>query len=395
MFLFDKQKTGRLHLNSSCFENFPSIVWEIELPSRKKYAAESTPIEDEEGNLYFGTHGGVVYSISPIAGVLWSYYTGKRKVYSSATWVDRTKFVIASGDGELFCFNKNGNVLWVYDICGSYREKSLYRRYLQILTQLPFLYDFSMKKLQLTKCWSSPNICGNYVFITGFGDGLHAVNSCNGKLEWKLNLGWPNYHRAGVALTSTDLILAVSQHQRVTCATENGDVLWSKNIGPIGFESWSNPSIDEDLNQVYVVWSFSNLRAIIRAIDITSGYTKWTCSIPAGIRGTPTIGRENYIYLPTLNGSIYKINRHTGDIASARQVASRNLGLWTSAAVLLDDSLLLTTKTSASNGTLMHLNKDLNPFWEIEIGKALSVPLVNRKNEIVVGSWHGKLYGLK
>lgn len=389
MFLSDQQRTSR---SRRAFEvNEPRIKWVIDIPSVIPYGPESTPIEDDDGRYYFGCHDGNVYCANPENGIVWSIFATK-KVYSSPAWVDSNRFVVAAGNGYLLCINKGGKLLWKYQISKRNKDSRIMNA-LWLYSQIPLTFDFSMKKFQLLKCWSSPLVIDGLVFISGFGEGLHAVDVDTGKCVWVHKMGWPAFHRSGVAMSKEGNIFVASQYGRSWMLTKSGEVIWVNTDAPLFHESWSNPSIDENHGLVFFVWSLANVTSLILAIDFF-GNVRWKTRIPSGVRGAVAIGYENSLYLGSLSGCLYAINKATGKIINYKKIANSNRGLWTTPLVLPCGNLLITTKDSISSGAIKKFDSSLNEIWSIRIGKALMVPYINSSNEAVVGSWDGRVYGI-
>ncbi len=394
MFLFDKQRTGRLSTSILPLRK-PSKVWTIKLPSIERTAPESTAIEDEYGNLYFGAHNGTIYCAHPCRGVQWSWNSTK-KIYSSPLWINEFNFAINTGSGLVVALSRTGELVWSCDMCARYhRIASKNRRALIQLAHAPFVFDRKMKSFHYLASWSSPNIFNHTVYSVGFHGGLYAVDSISGAVKWTLPLGFPQYYKAGVAISDNGSVF-VAANRHAYCLNEKGILVWKAKGGSLLYDVWSNPSLDERNKQVYMIWSRGESASIINAFDTTTGKVKWSTRIRAGVRGSATIGRGDYLYVPALDGKIIALDKLNGCIVHSKQIAIKTRGLWTSASILKDDFLLVTPKVSEMEGKLVCLDYKLEYVWSIPLGKkALSVPTINKRDEIVVGTWDSSIHGFK
>lgn len=390
MFLFDKQRTGRCSKEIDVKKK-PRLRWRINLPTIKNTAPESTPIEDDAGNLYFGAHNGMIYSAHPRKGVKWSWYTGP-KVYSSPLWIDKNSFSICTGSGLVLAFSRSGKLLWSYDMTYTQKTQNKRIRLALHIIHLPLTYDWKIRKIQNLKCWASPNFFNKTLYTVAYGKGLHAINCENGSLKWSFDLGFPFYHRAGVAISNSGCIY-IASNRAVFCLSEEGKIIWKSFGKGLFYEVWSNPSLDEDNKQVYVTWSKGENFAVVKSLDVLNGKVIWIQKIPSGVRGSISIGLGPYLYLPALNGNLYALDKLSGEIVCCSKIGANSRGLWTSPALLHNDFILITTKQTSKNGTLTCLEGSLKKVWSIQTPKALSVPIINRDGEIVFGAWDSCLYG--
>src|SRR5690606_7774813 len=91
------------------------------------------------------------------------------------------------------------------------------------------VYDYHQKSFNKKKinAWASPNIIGtsNKIVANLYGIGLVVLNSQDGSLLWKKNMGVPWFHLSGVAIANNqdnEYIVAVSQSNKIVFVNENG-----------------------------------------------------------------------------------------------------------------------------------------------------------------------------
>ena len=81
MFLFSKERSGLLKHQFEMNE-VPCLEWKINLKQLPKRCVESSPVIDDFGNIYFGSHDGCFYCLDQEGNVKWQFVT-ESKVYSS------------------------------------------------------------------------------------------------------------------------------------------------------------------------------------------------------------------------------------------------------------------------------------------------------------------------
>ena len=203
MFLFDIFRSSRQKQNTG---NKIELRWKTFLPSNPVFCAESTAIIDQEKNFYFGSHSGNFYSLTSDGKIRWSFYT-KAKIYGSPLFC-KDDVIFASGDGWLYSLKcSSGDVNWKFDLKKGYYD-SFKQKLLETIIHFPYTFNF-VRKLQMdTKCWSSPMLINDKIYITAYGKGFYCINE-EGNEEWSVNLGFPRYQLSGVVADSKNNIYFV------------------------------------------------------------------------------------------------------------------------------------------------------------------------------------------
>ena len=384
-FLFDQHRTGRTPFGIGTAEA-PSELWKTWLPSHPSKGAESSPAFDTEGNLYFGSHDGCFYSLSNSGKVRWMFKTDE-KIYSSPQLIDDKVVVFAGGNGYLYAFSTDGDLLWHYDLCQGFRPAGAVKRAIATLKELPVTLDWKRKYLVTTKSWASPSLHSEgFLIATGYGKGLHAVN-LDGSGRWKFDLGAPQYSLSGTCLDNDGNILVTALEGAAYSVDANGKQNWKTSL-PKGFKNWGTPSFDPELLQGYFPVSKKEESAFVFALD-PSGSVRWKAEVPGGIRGSVSIGTGDHAIVCGLAGEVIYLNRKTGTVDRKVRLSKDSRALWTTAAIDPEGHILLTTKETNTTGSLACLTADGVLKWSTPIGKALSTPVIDAEGRIYVGSWDG------
>ena len=392
MFLFDTNRSGRAR--NSVFNNFDTLVWKKYLPSYPPMCPESTPCFDKQGNMYFASHDGCFYSLRAEDGHLrWMYKLGNKKTYGSPS-ISKERIVIASGNGFLFCFSKEGEVFWKTEIDnylkignGNSLNKRIQDKASKLLEYLP-----SRGNKSHVKCWSSPLIFEDRIYTTSYGTGLHCFDLFSGERMFSVDMGFPRFHSSGPLLTIDKKILAVSQTGKVFLIDkESGKIVKKRNLhcGWM-YNSWGNPSMDPETENIYIPLSNSLNRAIIICLDSNLNII-WLRKILGAVRGSVSIGSGKEIFFGDFNGFLYSICKTDGNVRKKIKISSAKRALWTTPSVDKQGHILITAKESNLDGKLVCLNKDFDILWEHNTSKCLSVPVVDKDGKVYFGAWDGSM----
>lgn len=386
-FLFDQHRSGRSLYTGGTLQS-PTLVWQFRTPSYPPKGPESSPVFDAAGNLYFGSHDGCFYSLDPLGNLRWMYKTAD-KIYSSAT-LRGDRIVVCSGDGNCFCFDLTGTLLWVYHASNFFKrgDRSLRTRLARWHTKRASR-DHVRGKYRTTLCWSSTLIGDNdVVYITSYGLGLHALSLEDGSLLWSHDLHQPRSHLSGVAMDGNGRIIVASQRHWLHCLdADNGGVQWQARL-TVGFDTWSNPSVDIETQTIYQPISKQESDSYIRAFDY-DGALRWSQRIRGGVRGSVAISREDYVLIGGLDGHLYFLRKTDGEVIRRIHLSDAERGLWTTPSIDPSGDIYLTVKATRNSGALYRFNSDGEQRWKYDCGKALSVPIIDDGGRVYFGSWCG------
>ena len=393
MFLFDKERTGRIQ-SSHVYDNLPQEIWKISFKQDPIRCAESTPVIDGNGNMYFGSHNGCIYCLDSNGSVKWQFVT-EYKVYSSPLLVE-DKLYIGCNASTLLCLNLEGELVWRYDGYLAFAKQSKLKR-LVINTFNHLFYDYEFKKFMKINTWVSPNLVNDKkIAFVFYGLGLVLLDKDSGQVVWQKSLGNPGYHLAGVAVVADegrDLIAVIGQNSGLHLFQEDGNLRWKKKPF-FRSNAWANPSIDPQEKCIYHSESFFNKKAIVYKTDL-NGTTLWKREFPFGCRASVAISRKNFIVFLGLNGTVYLLDKATGKELYSLAIASKDRGLWTSPSLMANDHVLINTKKTVKKGSLVCLSEKAELVWEIEYAKALSVPVIDSNGFLYSATWAGDFYKFK
>lgn len=394
MFLFDKSRSGRIPYTGSVSKE-PETEFVTEFKQLLKKCPESSPVIDSLGNIYFGNHDGSFYCLNSKGQIQWQFVTDD-KIYSSPLLIE-DKLFFCCNQSEIVCIDLAGNFLWSFN---GYKEKfKSSNRWVRLLKNLysHCIYDYELKQYMKINAWSSPNLLGEDSIIANlYGTGIVALNYYTGNLLWKYDLGTPINHLSGVAIgnvNENEIVFAAGQSTGLFALDKSGELLWKRRNHFWG-NAWANPSFDEKEKCVYYSESNRNKWSVLYKYS-WEGHLIWKKKFNCGVRGSATIGKSNIIVLPTLDGKINILNKETGHTIHSMKIASTDRGLWTSASLSSDDSILINTKNNSVSGSLICLSPKCEILWKIDYGKALSVPVVDSNGFLYTGTWDGKFYKLK
>jgi outer membrane protein assembly factor BamB len=393
MFLFDSERTGRIP-SPTVFTKKPQQEWKFFFKQDPIRCAESTPVFDCDGNLYFGSHNGSIYSLDTNGKIRWQFIT-ELKVYSSPLILNN-KLFIAVNMSTLLCLSLEGELIWKYEGYRNFAKQSKFKRLL-INAKNYFCYDYEFKKFMKINSWISPNSFEeNKVVFVSYGEGVVVLNADTGAVIWKNSLGTPSYHLAGVAVTRKNdqsYIAAIGQNSGLHLFDQDGKLIW-KTKAFSKSNAWANPSIDKEEACIYHTESYYNKKSILYKTSL-EGKLIWKKEFSCGCRATVGITNSNWVAFLGLEGVVYGLEKQTGNQLFATKIASADRGLWTSPAIQADHSLLINTKKSVQDGSLVCIEPNGRIRWEIEYAKALSVPTIDSKGNLYSATWAGDFYKYK
>lgn len=385
-FLFDAQRTGRAPFAAGI--GAPRVAWRTWMPSHPTKGPESTPAFDDEGNLYFGSHDGCFYSLSPAGRVRWMFKTDE-KIYSSPALRDG-QVVFCGGNGFVYGLDLDGRLRWHVDLLGAARREGRRAHALRTLREFPETMDWQRMYNVTTKSWASPvQDADGHLYVTGYGAGLLSLTA-DGQRRWARAWDAPHYELCGPCFDTAGRVVGVSRSGVVECLTTSGALAWSHRLSR-GGENWSTPSHDPERRQTYVSQSFKQSHADVLALG-DDGAPRWRLRVAGGVRGTVTVGRGPHAYVPALDGRVLFVDRDTGRVEREVRVSRDARGLWASICVDAADRLLLAVKESNTDGAVVCLEADGQERWRLPIGKALCTPVVDALGRVYAGSWDGHFY---
>ena len=383
MFLFDIYRSSR-----QCYStgNKVSISWKTDLMTCRPYGAESTAVVDKEGNLYFGSHSGNFYSLTRDGHIRWIYSTFSKIYDSPILYNDTVCFV--DGWGNIYLLRKDsGKLIWKIDLTKGYKENL----FLHIIN-LPYTFSLPRKINMNTKCWSSPLLLEDKIFITAYGKGAYCID-VKGDIIWSIDLGFPRYQLSGMVSDENSNLYFASRRGYLYSVTINGQINWKIRLGH--YNVWGNPSYNEKYKFIIVPLCRSENKGWIVVFDVF-GKLKWKIALSSAVRGSAAIDySRDYIYVGDFAGILFKINVLTGEIVKSIQLCHTERALWTTPTIDSNNDIHIGVKDNLNDGRIIKLDSNLNIIWDFNIGKTLSVPLILPNGDVCAGSWDGHYYCLK
>ena len=390
MYQYDRERTGRVPHQAE-YNALPQLVWETRFKQWPVCCAESTAVEDEAGNLYFGNHDGCFYSLSPNGSVRWQWVTDS-KIYASPLLYNNRLYVNVSR-AHLACLDTDGNLQWIIDGTDGMKSLSRISRFIQHRKAYHH-YDYEFKKFMKLNAWASPNqLQDGRIASVLYHKGLVVVDPDAGKEAWSYNPGGHIFHMAGVAITTVngeDRLFFASQSNGLHVLNQSGQLLW-KTASRKRHNAWANPSVDVQEGVVYYSESYKNRSCVLYKYSL-DGTLHWKKEFPFGCRSTAGITYLSHIVLLGLDGKAYYISKADGQVLHALSIATTDRGLWTSPAILKNGNVLVNTKKTVKSGSLICLSPTMEVLWEIPYGKALSTPFINAQGALFTGTWNGDYF---
>ena len=283
----------------------------------------ASPVVDNN-TVYVGSLDSVFYAIDMAKGQLkWSFKT-KGEIRSTACLTSNFLYFI-SGDGHVYCLNKQGKVVWTFS---EGAEKK---------------YDFADYHQ------SSPVLQGNVLYF-GLGDGfVYALNADNGIIKWKTKTN--NVVHGTPALDNDKLYIGSFDGHVYAFNIADGSVVWTfktvgnfyfpkgevqgsptiaKNTVIIGARDYNVYALDKEKgfahwNKVFTKgWVLSNTyrdstlymagadERILASIDGKTLKENWKRDMAFLMFGKPAFSKT-MLYIGTTMGKLHGINTKTGE----------------------------------------------------------------------------------
>ncbi len=339
---------------------------------------ESSPTIGEDGTIYFGSHDGYLYALSPDGKEKWKFkagapiYNDKWKHYSAiisspAIAKDNTVYII-SPDDFLYAV-KNGKEEW----------------------RFPFKWngiDF----------WSSPMVSEDGTIYAGSArvdgnsnlvSGFYAL-SPDGKEKWHYEINAGVSSSPAIAKDGTIYVNGNILKKGSDMATTEGYLFAFTKDGALKWrfktQDWieTSPSVAED-GTVYT----GSKEGKVYSLN-PDGSLKWQFSAGDGIGGTPAIGKDGTVYVGSWDNNFYALSPD-GKEKWRFGVDPGFESIGASAAIGADGTIYF----GSSRGIFYALNSDGTEKWHIsDMGSVASSPAIGKDGTIYIGAWNKKLYAI-
>jgi outer membrane protein assembly factor BamB len=245
-------------------------------------AIHSTPAV-KGSRVVIGSVDSTISCVSTGNGELLWQVKSNAPVFSSAL-VKGRKVYIGNGDGQVHALNlRNGKKKWIFSQGSGYIETK------PVLAQGKLIYG----------AWD---------------ESVYALNTRNGQLEWQWSGGRSGllYSPAACWPVVADNKVFVVAPDRVMTAINisNGETIWRKS----GYRVRESIGISEDGMHVFARTMQDSVISAITAVD--SFALDWVKHVGFGYDIAPNamIEKDGYIFFSTDNGSIFCLERITGDL---------------------------------------------------------------------------------
>jgi outer membrane protein assembly factor BamB len=309
---------------------FPAWVAETGGPVRSSAAIA-------DNTVYVGSDDGYLYALSLETGELrWSYRIGSRVASSPAVALGR--IFVGADDGAVYCFDANadkrlseqriGRQLWRYRTGGAVVGSPLVTAsgLVVVGSEDGALYALDAKSARLV--WSYPTAGAittspvkseaplavvspqdsttskRDIVYCGSEDGsLYAFGERTGTLLWRVSTGAPI---GSTPTVHARKVLVANQDGRVLALDgASGKEIWAQSLGG---DVRGSLTIADDQT---IVPQFSGR---LTGLDLATGAPTWASELPGPIESTPAAVSGKSLFLGCMDGSLYSVNRRTGQV---------------------------------------------------------------------------------
>jgi len=305
MYHGDSRHTGRIPFNTS--DNPGHIKWSF----KTNGSIACSPLLDYDGNIYFGSTDGYLYSLNSAGELRWKYKANG--AINATPLVYENKIFFGSTKGSFYCLDLYGNLIWKLDVGGRIEEGANvdYNRGVIYFTSTKgYVYavntngNIIWKKFIVEGLRSSPAIDKNGTVYVG---NLYAFYP-NGTLKWKFLTYSPSYIGNPV-IDDDGTIYTVSGDCYIYAVYPNGTFKWRALIYGHRGSILTTPSIGYD-GHLYV--GLSSIESFLVVLNSTSGEIEWNypslfmedVGYPAN---SPVVDSAGNVYI-LLDSYVYCIN---------------------------------------------------------------------------------------
>lgn len=245
------------------------------------YIISSAAIDNETGNIYFGSYDGYLYALSPTGTLLWKFDTGRPVLSSPAIGSDGTIYLYGdykdpseTNYGALYAINPTGTEKWKFlteyclsspcigsdgtiYIASQYTDFTVYEQYGVLYAVNPsgtqnWNYTMSLNNM----ITSSPAIASDGTIYIGTDEGIYALKS-DGTKKWSYSV--PDLISSTETIGSDGTIYFGTQLNKLFAMNPDGTVKWTYSVNEK--EIYNSPSIAADGTIYFGGWN-GNLYAL-------------------------------------------------------------------------------------------------------------------------------------
>jgi eukaryotic-like serine/threonine-protein kinase len=300
--------------------------WKFPAKSSKGESFYSAPALTPDGQLIVGSYNHILYSINPDTGQAnsWSF-KAKHRIIGSPLVVDNVIYLPAA-DGKLYALDLTLKEIW----------------------NTPF----STKGAN----WARPATDGacQCIYIASMDHYLYAVNTKNGTVIWKKDLGGA---LVGTPTVGPDgkLYLGSFNSEMITIDDKTGNIIGQPF--KTGGRVWAGPALSN--GRLY----FGDLQGNFYVLNTQDG-SSTTTKVEGAIIGTPLVISDT-VYVTTESGNLYVIDKDGKILKPAYNITKGKLQ---ASPIQYKDMILLTPV--GSDKYLIALDANENQVWVFPTPKA-------------------------
>jgi outer membrane protein assembly factor BamB len=386
IFGHDVKHTGRSPY--STIDNYGGVKWTF----RTDPPITTSPILDEEGNIYF-TSWRYLYALYPNGTEIWRWEEHHDLIESDPVISDDGTIYIGDDGGMVYAFSLNGTLKWTYEANEGIKcaitldeENSIYFCTYGFPEYGTFyaLYPNGTLKWSYPAdyyCRSNPAISddGTIYFTSDFS--LYAFY-LNGTLKWKNTLGSTSVYLGSPAIGDDGTIYIPRESGPLYAFYPNGTLKWTCD----SVSSLRTPAIAAD-GTIYVGGGR------LYAVYPTNGTLKWVA--PPGVQSIGlAIGNEGTIYMGVFHDD------QNCYITAMNPDGTERWRLWISdqwaysSPIIGEDGTVYIGSTWYDNGMLYAINGKMFDAPVIEKPKQNMVYLFNFKTKLPMPNWQGYAFAI-
>ena len=242
----------------------------------------STPVIDEHETIYIGSSDHIFRAYNPLSKTVdWEFQT-KEVIDSAGALHPNGTIIIPSGDGNIYCVDRNGTQLWAFDVTSN---------------RTPDQFTFA------TSYWWEGNIAidaEGFIYAGNDDFFLYCLHP-NGTLKWKFRTGL--FIWASVVFDESNMVYASSFDGTIYAIyRDTGTLAWKTDIhNPL----IASPAIYNDMLLQ------CTLGGMLVALDTKTGEKLWNKKIPHHVYASPLITPDGNVITASSSGEVIAFSIET------------------------------------------------------------------------------------
>jgi len=316
-----------------------SLKWRLQISQK----ITSSPVVDENENIYIGTYESSFYSIRGDSEINWTFKT--RGIISATAAVDRKGNVyVPCEDGSIYAVDSSGVEKWRFTTRDSLK--------------------------------SSPLIAGDRLFIGSLDGNLYCVG-LDGRHLWHFNSESPVSSSSALAYDGT--IIFGNHGGMVYAIKPDGEMRWKVKLPMLVS---ATPAISPE-GQIFIGCEDGHLYSLN-----LFGKILWKFKTSAWIKSSVAIGKDGTIYVGSSDHYLYAVNKD--GIEKWRYDSE---GVIISSPAVSDEGCIY---FASDEGILFAIQPGGNVKWWFGLdGKVYSSPALGPEGTLYIGSDAGYVFAIK